>query len=257
MAAARAAGYRPGAGDLFWPAEPIAAAPAAPPPRCRVFPAAGHVVLRDGGAALAMDFGPHGGWHGDWDKMSFELFDADGPLVCDPGTFRYEEAAHWNHFKHTTSHSTVTLDDRRQQACCGRLVVHECVGDRYTVTAEAETYPHVMHRRTVRHADGGLAIADELRGCLDAADAVFRITFPNPMQLDGAALTGPRLRVELEGVTDGDRLEVVQIPIMPVETRTTHDEPHGTGHQLRWHRPLPAGADAVTFACVLKPTAAS
>ena len=90
-------------------------------PRCEVFPAAGRAILRSAGAALALDYGPQGGWHGDWDKLSFELFNEAGPLICDPGTYRYEESLHWSHFKHTTSHSTVTLEDRRQLTCCGRL----------------------------------------------------------------------------------------------------------------------------------------
>ena len=256
MAAARFAGYEPGPDDLRWPVEPIEAEEEFHPARCRIMPASGRVVLRHESTAIAMDFGPHGGWHGDWDKMSFELFDAAGPLVCDPGTFRYEEALHWSHFKHTVSHSTVTLDDRRQLACCGHQVVHDCIDDRHTVTAEAKTYPDVIHRRTVRHADGGFGIEDHLEGNFDATEAIFRLTLPAEAKIEGNVLTGRRLRVELIGLAETDRVEVVEIPIMPIETATAHDEPSTTGFQLRWHRPLQAGQREVSFACVLKPTGA-
>ncbi len=276
-AAAKAAGCVPGPADLRWPAPMQQAEPAEPAPAgvpqtggCQIFPAAGRAVLRSPGgqAALAIDYGPHGGWHGDWDKLSFELFDRTGPLICDPGTYRYEEALHWSHFKHTASHSTVTLEDRRQLACCGRLVAHEQSGKLHSVTVEAETYPAarpqspsaaigdpVTHRRTVRHCEGGFAVEDELRGDLGAKEAVFRLTFPAPAKVEGSAVSAPRLRVELHGLTAADRLEVVEVPIMPVQTATIHDEPCATGYQLRWHRPLGPAEREVHFSCTLLPRA--
>ena len=66
----------------------VARRPAAPPLRSTVFRGAGHAVLRaagPAGLAAVMTFGPYGGFHGHYDKLSFVFFGHRRELGVDPG----------------------------------------------------------------------------------------------------------------------------------------------------------------------------
>ncbi len=103
-------------------------APARPQLSSRLFPAAGHAILRTSGAAqlaAAMTFGPYGGFHGHLDKLSFVFYGRGEELGYDPGRARsqaYRLPIHRNWYKATLGHNCVLVDRKPQRPATGRLV---------------------------------------------------------------------------------------------------------------------------------------
>jgi len=92
-----------------------------------VFEDAGHAILRGQGPAgltAAMTFGPYGGFHGHFDKLSFVLFGFGKELGVDPGraaSQAYRLPIHTNWYKATISHNAVLVDGRSQKPAAGKL----------------------------------------------------------------------------------------------------------------------------------------
>jgi hypothetical protein len=83
------------------------------------YPDGGYFVLRNGALYAIVrcgDVGRHGrGGHGHNDQLSFELADARGPLVVDPGTFVYtSEPVERNRFRSTAFHATLRVGGHEQ-----------------------------------------------------------------------------------------------------------------------------------------------
>ncbi|MCH2182635.1 MAG: heparinase II/III family protein [Mariniblastus sp.] len=135
----------------------------------KLFPAAGHAVLRSGGPAglaSAMTFGPYGGFHGHLDKLSFVLFGFDQELGVDPGRARsqaYRLPIHKNWYKATLSHNTVVVDGKSQSPASGELQLFDSK-ERYTVAVARcqDAYPGVSHSRLLFQTDSYLLIFDAL-----------------------------------------------------------------------------------------------
>ena len=133
---------------------PTSARPAAGQPASRLFPGAGHAILRtpgpDGQAAV-LTFGPYGGFHGHYDKLSFVYFAHGRELGVDPGRARsqaYRLPIHRHWYKATLSHNTVLVDGVSQRPAAGVL---KCfAANDHTAVALARcdgAYPRVRHRR--------------------------------------------------------------------------------------------------------------
>jgi hypothetical protein len=145
--------------------------PAAPQLESTVFPAAGHAILRSkGGAGLvsAITFGPYGGFHGHFDKLSFVFFGRGTELGVDPGRARsqaYRLPIHSRWYKATLSHNTILVDRKSQSPAAGRL---ECfaANDQYAavVVLCTEAYPKVQHRRALCQTPDYLIVLDDLTG---------------------------------------------------------------------------------------------
>ncbi len=110
---------------LFWGAEDL---PGEAPPPVReslVFPESGYAVLRGGTASdpwwAALDFGPHGGWHGHYDKLNLVLFARGRMLGLDPGSHSYSLPLHDSWDRSTVAHNTVVVDESVQNAATGGL----------------------------------------------------------------------------------------------------------------------------------------
>jgi len=124
------------------------------PLRSIVFEDAGHAILRTSapaGLTAAMTFGPYGGFHGHFDKLSFVFFGYADELGVDPGRARsqaYRLPIHTNWYKATISHNTVLVDRKSQKPATGKLRLFECEND-YTVVAAScdEAYAGVEHTR--------------------------------------------------------------------------------------------------------------
>lgn len=72
--------------------------------------------------SLAFDFGPHGGWHGHLDKLSYELWHEGRCLSDDPGCGNYAQPLHFAWMRQALSHNTVSVDGRGQRPCEGKLL---------------------------------------------------------------------------------------------------------------------------------------
>lgn len=117
---ARMAG-RAGAWECAWWGLGVTAAPAesAFPTVVRLFPDAGHAVVRDGGLYLLVTnsiVGTKGfGNHKHNDQLGFEYHFGGGPLVVDPGSYVYtSDPEARNLFRGTAYHNTLMVDGTEQ-----------------------------------------------------------------------------------------------------------------------------------------------
>lgn len=147
--------------------------PAVPQLDSRLFPSAGHAILRTAGPAqlaAAMTFGPYGGFHGHYDKLSFVFFAHGHELGVDPGraaSQAYRLPIHTRWYKASLGHNTVLVDRESQKAAAGEL---ECfsgtavpAGDCAVALARcAEAYPDVLHRRLLCLRSDYLLVVDQL-----------------------------------------------------------------------------------------------
>lgn len=142
----------------------------APKLESRLFPGAGHAILRSGGLTAAMTFGPYGGYHGHFDKLSFVFFGFGRELGVDPGRAKsqaYRLPIHANWYRATVGHNAVVVDGKSQNAAAGRATLF-AANDRF-VAARAEcdgAYPGVKHARLLLLTPEYLLVFDDL-----AADA--------------------------------------------------------------------------------------
>jgi len=165
-----------------------------------VFEDAGHAILRTHGRAgltAAMTFGPYGGFHGHFDKLSFVFFGFDKELGTDPGRARsqaYRLPIHTKWYKSTISHNTVLVDGRSQEPAAGKLTFFECESD-YTVAAASctEAYPGVEHTRWLVMTDTYLLIFDALE-----SDTVHRFDWTYHNRGDKVVCNMARQDVSLE-----------------------------------------------------------
>jgi hypothetical protein len=100
-----------------------------PPPAhtSRLFPVGGFAVMREGWQLDAnhavIDFGPHGvmnAGHAHADALSIEIAVHGRAAIVDPGTYTYTgSAADRDHFRHSASHNTVTVDGETSSVPAG------------------------------------------------------------------------------------------------------------------------------------------
>ena len=141
-----------------------------PPPAqpSKVFPAAGHAILRTGGEAglaAAITFGPYGGFHGHFDKLSFVFFGFGKELGVDPGRARsqaYRLPIHKDWYKATVGHNTVLVDRQSQRPAEGKLTAFTVAADHAAAARCEEAYPGVEHRRMLYLTERYLLVFDEL-----------------------------------------------------------------------------------------------
>lgn len=89
-----------------------------------LLPEAGVAVLRVKGSdhTLAIKFGPHGGGHGHYDKLSFISYAEGTRMAADPGTQAYAAKTHGTWDKTTVAHNTISVDGKVQEAATGKLL---------------------------------------------------------------------------------------------------------------------------------------
>lgn len=152
-----------GVDSLLWGAEsPPAGEPVAL--ASEVLPSAGLATLRVRGSdhTLAIKFGPHGGGHGHFDKLSFVSYANGTRLAADPGTQAYAARSHATWDKMTVAHNTITVDERTQAQSTGRLLEWIPRPDVTAIRVSAgPVYPKIEMERTMVHtADYTLDIAE-------------------------------------------------------------------------------------------------
>ncbi len=131
---------------------------------------AGHAILRTAGvsgrSSAVLAYGPFGGGHGHFDKLSFVYFARGEEQGYDPGRARsqaYRLPIHKDWYRATTSHNTVLVDRASQEGVEGAL---ECFLTNEEVSATAantdQAYAGVMHRRLLVLRQDYLVVADIL-----------------------------------------------------------------------------------------------
>lgn len=135
----------------------------------KVFEDAGHAILRAGGPAgltAAMTFGPYGGFHGHFDKLSFVFYGYGKELGVDPGRARsqaYRLPIHSHWYKATIGHNAVLVDGRSQAPAAGRLTLFERADGYVAAGAACEAaYPGVKHERWLVMTETYLLVLDRL-----------------------------------------------------------------------------------------------
>ena len=107
---------------LLWGAASIGEAERSPSVSVYL-PASGNVVFRNrhNDHTAVLKFGPHGGWHGHYDKLNFISYARGGMMAVDPGTQSYAAPTHETWDKVTLAHNTVVVDQKSQQEATGFL----------------------------------------------------------------------------------------------------------------------------------------
>lgn len=120
-----------------------------------LFGSLGYAILRDDLKYALLDYGPHGGVHGHYDKLNLELYAAPPGGVGDemggePNFHFYDNALHDEWTKTTVAHNTMTVDETSQAATEGKLLVYEDTPELKVMRGEsAGSYPGVLLDRTV------------------------------------------------------------------------------------------------------------
>jgi hypothetical protein len=96
------------------------------PTKSDVLEESGLAILRQGegkdAVCVMMDFGPHGGGHGHFDKLGIMLFANGREWLLDPGRLTYSHKEYKTWVKETAAHNTVTLGGKSQRATTGKLL---------------------------------------------------------------------------------------------------------------------------------------
>ena len=143
---------------------------ARPAPQSALKPGAGHAILQADGAegrsSAVLTFGPFGGFHGHFDKLSFVYFALGRELGYDPGRARsqaYRLPVHGNWYRATTSHNALLVDRASQEGVEGDCELF--VDERQLAAAAArvdDAYPGIVHQRLLVLRPGFLVVADAL-----------------------------------------------------------------------------------------------
>lgn len=141
----------------------------APKLESRVFKDAGHAILRTNGAAgltAAFTFGPFGGFHGHFDKLTFVFFGYGRELGVDPGRAKsqaYRLPIHTRWYRATLGHNGVLVDRKSQDGAAGELDLFVANERFAAVRAHCDTaYKGVHHARLLVMTPEYLLVFDEL-----------------------------------------------------------------------------------------------
>lgn len=213
------AGRECGVWNLYVPLD----APEASEPKrsSEVLVPSGKLILRSSCRSLVFifDFGPHGGWHGHNDKLSFEAFWRDRCIMPDAGSYKYEDALHWEWFKTAAAHNTVTLGDAERPPACGRLLYFEEGRGFVTAGMSAPLGARASHRREVTLSDRALIIDDFIENARQGETLVWRMNSYAPIEVDDgkATFSSGGLKVTATPVSKGVEMEVARVPLMGEE----------------------------------------
>ena len=145
-----------------------------PQPVSKLIPGSGHAILAtDGPGKLtaAITFGPYGGFHGHFDKLSFVFFGYGQEIGVDPGrsaSQAYRLPVHREWYKATTGHNAVLVDGRSQKEACGSLMAYTASISYTAVSADAgPAFDSLTHRRFLLLGPTYLLVVDELKASDD------------------------------------------------------------------------------------------
>jgi hypothetical protein len=137
---------------------------------------AGHAILRmdghEGPSSAVLTYGPFGGGHGHFDKLSFVNFALGTEQGHDPGRAKsqaYRLPVHQNWYRATTGHNTVLVDRRSQEGVAGALELF-VENEQFAAAAARvdKAYEGILHHKLLVLRPGYLLVVD----LLNASDAV-------------------------------------------------------------------------------------
>ena len=140
----------------------------------KVFKSSGHAILRTGGNArlnAVLTFGPYGGFHGHFDKLSFVLFGHNKELGVDHGRAQsqaYRLPIHKNWYKATISHNTIVINKKSQEPAEGKLDFFVANENYAAVKASYDNIgSEVKHTRFLLLSPTYLLVFDDLKSIND------------------------------------------------------------------------------------------
>jgi hypothetical protein len=120
-----------------------------PEPKAIAFPSTvfqdlGYSILRGPQTYALMDYGPHGGVHGHFDKLNLILFatNANGKgdeIGGEPKFHRYEDSLHGEWTRETIAHNTLAVNETNQIDSEGKLLLFEDTVPFKVMRAESTT----------------------------------------------------------------------------------------------------------------------
>ena len=120
-----------------------------------IFGSLGYAILRDDLKYTLLDYGPHGGTHGHFDKLNLELYALPPGGVGDemggePNFHFYDNPSHATWTKTTIAHNTMAVDEKSQAENEGKLLVYEDTPQLKIMRGESSgSYAGVLLDRTV------------------------------------------------------------------------------------------------------------
>ncbi|MBD3291504.1 MAG: hypothetical protein GF393_01160, partial [Armatimonadia bacterium] len=140
--------------------------------------ASGMAVMRDGWGAedayLLLDYGPHGAYHGHYDKLSFLIVDDGHHWIpdagCAPHYSVFPEQREWH--VQTVAHNTVLIDGKSQDRGVGRLLAwsHDQQVDFACAEHDLNAGGSVTHRRAILHPRGEYFLVYDRVAATDGAE---------------------------------------------------------------------------------------
>jgi hypothetical protein len=132
---------------------------------------AGHAILRANGpeglSSAVLAYGPFGGGHGHFDKLSFVYFALGQEQGYDPGRAKsqaYRLPIHGDWYRATTSHNTVLVGRQSQEGVTGNLELFFTNDELSAAAANTDlAYEGVIHHRLLVLRQDYLLVADVLK----------------------------------------------------------------------------------------------
>lgn len=81
-------------------------------------------IIRHNDMYVLLDYGPHGGWHGHYDKLNIEVASGKTNLVSDPGTVVYSLPSSRDWYRTSFAHSLPFIGFENQPETTGNLLNH-------------------------------------------------------------------------------------------------------------------------------------
>ena len=100
------------------------------------FESFGLSIIRHNDLFILLDYGPHGGWHGHFDKLNVEISSNQSNLISDPGTVVYSLPSSNDWYRTSFAHSLPFIGFENQPETTGRLLNHNFTKESSFVMAQ-------------------------------------------------------------------------------------------------------------------------
>ncbi|MDP6039342.1 MAG: heparinase II/III family protein, partial [Candidatus Latescibacteria bacterium] len=172
---------------------------------------AGHAILRvngaNGSASAVLTYGPFGGGHGHFDKLSFVYYALGKELGYNPGRARsqaYRLPVHKTWYRATTGHNTVLVDRTSQEGVEGTLELFVATDELSAAAANVDdAYEGIVHHRLLVMRPNFLFVADVLNAT-DGKSHTLDWMYHNV----GENISSPQA-VEVSAAPDGQGFEYI------------------------------------------------